>query len=254
MMPHRPPDAATARIYGSPGARLRSLGLLKSLWPLFLIFMAFGYLLRTLYPYPQLGGPVLGGLFLGIGVFVAAAANTARRRLQNHVKGARGEETTARALATLPRTYRVLHGVALHPGWVRASGGADIDHVVIGPNGVFAIETKHWYGTLSMQGGELLQDGEHPDVDPFEQTRAAARCLQQFLQKHASLPPPPIIPILVFSASHPPEDCSPQKGVVVTHADTLPARIVQHVSQPSTALTDTDTEQILQTLLQKVEV
>ena len=51
--------------------------------------------------------------------------------------GAAGEVKVGRQLAHLPATWRVLHSV---PIGVR---GSDIDHVVIGPGGVFTINTKH---------------------------------------------------------------------------------------------------------------
>jgi hypothetical protein len=48
-----------------------------------------------------------------------------------------------------PSSYRVLHGVT------KADG--DVDHVVIGPRAVFALETKAWEGTLYRRSGQLYQ-------------------------------------------------------------------------------------------------
>jgi|CXWK01.1.fsa_nt_gi hypothetical protein len=51
--------------------------------------------------------------------------------------GAQGEETVGRALDRLPDGLHVLHSVPV------GQRGSDIDHVVIGPPGVFTINTKH---------------------------------------------------------------------------------------------------------------
>lgn len=54
-------------------------------------------------------------------------------------KGAAGERRTARMLRPLRRRgYTVLHDRAL------PSGRANVDHLVIGPTGVFVVDTKNW--------------------------------------------------------------------------------------------------------------
>lgn len=64
--------------------------------------------------------------------------------------GAAGEEMTAAALATLPASaFVVLHD--RRKPWSRAN----IDHVVIGPTGVWVVETKNYEGSLSVRDGEL---------------------------------------------------------------------------------------------------
>ena len=69
-------------------------------------------------------------------------------------RGAAGEEATARALASLPPEWTVLHDVRW-PGRRKAN----IDHVVIGPGGVFVIDSKYWSGTVSVAGDVLRQNG-----------------------------------------------------------------------------------------------
>jgi len=51
--------------------------------------------------------------------------------------GAEGEEEVARYLAKLKSEWRVLHSVPV------GDQGSDIDHVVIGPGGVFTLNTKN---------------------------------------------------------------------------------------------------------------
>ena len=61
---------------------------------------------------------------------------------------------TARALTGLPAGWTVLHDMAW-PG----RRGARIDHVVIGPGGVFVIASQSWSGTVSVEDDVLREDG-----------------------------------------------------------------------------------------------
>ena len=51
--------------------------------------------------------------------------------------GAEGEEEVARRLGRLSEGWRVLHSIPV------GEKGSDIDHVVIGPPGVFTLNTKN---------------------------------------------------------------------------------------------------------------
>ena len=51
--------------------------------------------------------------------------------------GAMGERQVAARLAQLPEGWTVLHSLPL------GRGGADVDHLVVGPAGVFTVNTKH---------------------------------------------------------------------------------------------------------------
>lgn len=67
-----------------------------------------------------------------------------------------GEGVTTDALASLPgRRWTVLHGLRW-PEHLRGSAG----HVVIGPSGIYVIDTKNWSGPVRVRGGMLLQDGQ----------------------------------------------------------------------------------------------
>lgn len=68
-------------------------------------------------------------------------------------KGADGEELTARTLARLPVPYVSLHDLRI-PG-----SRANIDHLVIGPSGVFTVETKHYAGDVEVKCGRAQRGG-----------------------------------------------------------------------------------------------
>ena len=68
-------------------------------------------------------------------------------------KNALGKATVGFVLEALPDGYIVFNDL------VTLSGR--IDHVVIGPTGIFMIETKNWRGTIRPDGrGELLCNGK----------------------------------------------------------------------------------------------
>jgi hypothetical protein len=65
-------------------------------------------------------------------------------------RGAQGEQRTARLLAPLERHgYQVFHDLAV-PG-----SAANVDHLVIGPTGVFVIDSKRYRGHLHYSAGRL---------------------------------------------------------------------------------------------------
>lgn len=95
-----------------------------------------------------------------------SAAEVARRRRGKaerlarqadlYDQGAEGERRTALAMATLPTdTWHQLHDVRW-PG----RRFANVDHVVVGPGGVFVIDSKNWSGTVTVDDrGVLRQNG-----------------------------------------------------------------------------------------------
>ena len=80
------------------------------------------------------------------------------REAQPWYVGALGELEIARRLAALGPGWYVLHSVPV------GSGSSDLDHVVIGPAGVFTINTKHHRGQNVWVGGRrILVNGQRTD-------------------------------------------------------------------------------------------
>jgi len=76
----------------------------------------------------------------------------------NFLKGATGEQTVAKKIDELPDEYCVIHDLATPYG--------NLDHVVIGPTGVFVLETKNWKGVITAdRNGGILQNGRPPNKD-----------------------------------------------------------------------------------------
>lgn len=83
-------------------------------------------------------------------------------------RGAQGEVEVARALESLPEGWVVLHDLAW-PGRSRAN----LDHVVIGPGGVFVVDAKNWSGRVEVRDQVLLQNGRRREPTVASAAEAA---------------------------------------------------------------------------------
>ncbi len=117
--------------------------------------------------------------------------------------GTRGEEEVARVVAAgLDNTYYVFNDIRLRAGMKKAQ----VDHVVIGPNGAFVIETKNWGGHLD--GGaqekrwkQARRDGSIRLLsNPLVQNERHAEVVRALL-KRERCGTVPVVPLLVFARS-----------------------------------------------------
>ncbi len=110
-------------------------------------------------------------------------------------RGAAGEEATALALAELSaRDWRVFHDVRW-PG----RRFANIDHVVVGPQGIFVIDTKAWTGHLDVRAGVLRQNGRRR-MKAVASASSAAAAVRELLPE---LDPETVKPVLCFARLQP---------------------------------------------------
>lgn len=87
--------------------------------------------------------------------------------LRNWAVGYVGEEHAGLELGRLTDGWFVLHGVPI------GVDGSDIDHVVIGPPGVFTINTKHHRGqTVDVKGEAAFIAGNYQPYIPKSRTEA----------------------------------------------------------------------------------
>jgi hypothetical protein len=91
-------------------------------------------------------------------------------------RGAAGERRTARLLDRLTRDgFVVFHDLAI-PG-----SSANVDHLVIGPSGVFVIDSKQWTGSVH-QGADGLAWHNHYRLDrTLETVRWEAKTISRIL-------------------------------------------------------------------------
>jgi len=90
-------------------------------------------------------------------------------------EGADGEVEVARRLRKLGEGWKFLHGVPV------GAGDSDIDHVVIGPAGVFTINTKiHRGGRVSVNNQAIYVNGTFGPISaiPASKGNAHRNCSQ----------------------------------------------------------------------------
>ena len=106
-------------------------------------------------------------------------------------QGAEGEVAVARALESLPEGWVVLHDLAW-PGRQRAN----IDHVLIGPSGVFVVDAKNWSGRIEVRDQVLRQNGRQRESAVSSVTTAAI-AVQEIVS------PIPCVGVLCFVRDEP---------------------------------------------------
>lgn len=104
--------------------------------------------------------------------------------------GADAEEAVAARLTKLDDRWRVLHAVPV------GKRGSDIDHVVIGPGGVFTVNTKHHPdATIWVGGNTLLVNGQR--VQYMRNSRFEARRTAKLLAAALGGTAVPVVGVIV---------------------------------------------------------
>jgi hypothetical protein len=172
------------------------------------------------------GGGVLGsllaprlGLVLGGLAAVAAGWGLRFRPSPNAVawrRGAAGERRTARLLGPLERQgWAVLHDLAI-PG-----SRANLDHLLIGPGGVFVIDSKQYRGRLQLDPSGRLWHGRH-SLAP------ALRAVSWEADQAARVLPDPgmaVVPVMAVHGAQVPWGKVVMDGVPVVAARRLPSML-----------------------------
>jgi hypothetical protein len=113
---------------------------------------------------------------------VAQRARDKSERLARYAeaweKGADGESQTAAALARLGPEWTAWHDLKW-PG----RRFANIDHLAIGPSGIFVIDSKNWSGAIAVKDSVVRQNG-------YRREPAVARCADSALAVGELLPGP----------------------------------------------------------------
>ena len=158
-----------AKIHGIPGEWARVKGTVVGLWPLFLGVFAAGASVTLIACHPLFGST----MFVCALLWIIWSLMAGLRRVESFYKGARGEEKVSGILENLPDSYHVFNDFTV--------GRSHIDHVVAGPGGVFAIETKFWNGKVTVEDGHVLLDGQLPDRSPLNQATREATLVRNAL-------------------------------------------------------------------------
>lgn len=161
-----------AQIHGMAGEWARVKGMVLGLWPLFLGVFSAGASCTALVAVSAIWGAT--ALVLSL-LYCAWSLTKGLRHIERYFKGARGEERVAGILKTLPDAYHVFNDFV--------ACGTHVDHVVAGPAGVFAVETKYWKGKVTLDSGHVLLDGQLPSRSPLSQVLKEASLVKSELAK-----------------------------------------------------------------------
>jgi len=219
------PAPSGASVHGSPGASPRQRGTLRLAAPFLAGALAAGWLLRAAIPKPDLPARRAGFGLVLLTTGLAVLAFHLRRRRLDFLRGARGEEETARILAGLPAGSHVFHGLSV-PG----AGVGDIDHALVSPRGIFVIESLNWSGRATIEEGRILYDGAPPDRDPIERVRKAAWALRERLRGAGVQAG--VQAILCLPAAALARDVEGVAGVVVCRQTALPRVLGESTEAP----------------------
>jgi molecular chaperone DnaJ len=104
----------------------------------------------------------------------AALVRSAPREIRRLLAKALAEEETARILSELGMGFTVWNDVA-------TPAGTKLDHLVLGPAGLLAIQSEDWGGPVHLHRGEIVGEGLTDDEQPVRELVRASRKLGRSL-------------------------------------------------------------------------
>jgi hypothetical protein len=146
-----------------------------------LVFMAALEWVEFLMKWPPRPGifSVVAGLMC---CWVFIKVSRIRRRVRILRQAEEGEKVVGQYLEALrEKGYKVLHDIV--------AGNFNLDHVLIGPGGVYVIETKtiskpaRGQAVVEYDGEKVSVNGHTPDRDPVVQARALSRWLEEMIKE-----------------------------------------------------------------------
>ncbi|PJJ55139.1 J domain-containing protein [Compostimonas suwonensis] len=102
-----------------------------------------------------------------------ALLRSAPREIRAYLAKALAEEATVRAVSTLGIGFTIWSDVATDKG--------KLDHVVLGPSGLFALESADWGSVVRLHRGEVAGDDLDDDEEPVRSLSRRARSLGRSL-------------------------------------------------------------------------
>jgi hypothetical protein len=157
----------------------RNVQLVKSRLILFFALLALAFMLFTLnvFPYASVG-LIMVPVAYGLGIY-------SYKSYLAWQGGSFGEESVTEALMSLDDSYTLLNGLVVPPN------RGDTDHIVIGPNGFFVVESKNYGGRISCEGDvwkkTKVGKGGVYNLEigsPSNQLKRNAKVLKDFLLEH----------------------------------------------------------------------
>ncbi|MFZ2225459.1 MAG: nuclease-related domain-containing protein [Candidatus Deferrimicrobium sp.] len=145
---------------------------------------------KTVLSFGLTGSLAVGAIFV-IGIkLLEKKANVTIKRAKQAERGAVAEEKTGEILDGLPEGNFVVHDFD--------TGRGNIDHILVGPKGIFTLEVKSHRGTVTFDNGNLLRDGKPFEKNFVKQAWAECFAVREILAKW-EIKEPVAEPLIVFS-------------------------------------------------------
>jgi len=204
----------------------------RVVWPIATVFLlGIVELMRRM-------GTGLSFSYFALLVALAVCASTllllkGRRKVATWSMGACGERIVGQNLdREMPsRGYKVYHDIQIRKG----RRTMNIDHLLVGPNGVFLIEDKTWSKPMKGQtivhfDGRCVYRNGVPDMRPVKEAFALAREANSYIKSLTGVSVP-IKPVLVFVGWYNQADNHHDSRLLVLSEKVLPDYIKNHQPQ-----------------------
>ena len=108
--------------------------------------------------------------------YAPALIRSAPRLVRHCLAKALAEEATAQLVANLGIGFTAWHDIDTGPQTDK------LDHIILGPAGLFGILSEDWGGPVQLRRGELVGDDLDPDDRPIHQFEDAAKSITRALK------------------------------------------------------------------------
>jgi hypothetical protein len=169
------------KFYGIAGENARFVGLLSVFLPMFAAIFIAGYIIGIASPIKNLSTTIIGILLLCLALAFGIAIVLSRKKLTLYYKGAKGEEDVASELTRLSDDYVIFNDFSPERSNL-FKPQRNIDHIAVGPSGIFIIETKNWSADISLDKGQILYNGKKPNTPPLQQARDLTKVTKEWLE------------------------------------------------------------------------
>jgi len=192
---------------------------------IWLVTFVYSRNVKTVLSFGLTGSLAVGAIFV-IGIkLLEKKANVTIKRAKQAERGAVAEEKIGEILEGLPVGNFVTHDFD--------TGRGNIDHILVGPKGIFTLEVKSHRGTVTFDNGSLLRDGNPFEKDFVKQAWAECFAVRDILAKW-EIKEPVAEPLIVFSNAFV-KVRGKANGVAVINLKSLPSYLERFPDRLSTA-------------------
>lgn len=174
---------------------------------------------------------------LAIAGLIISEYGWSKRRIWS--KGAKGEKIVAQKLKKLPKKYTAIRDVKI-PNY-----GGDFDHVVVGPTGIYIVETKNYKPTyIPDEDCWYHTSGRVSELNPAKQVKLQVSKLNSFLEPQMGKK----LKKIIFPVISPINHNLILKNKIKSYEIVYPEDLVHHISHQRKILNSKEVKEIINIL------